>query len=108
MGPPPPKRRKLNQIINVNNNNNNNNDNKDDINIEYCSNHLSLDKNLDIEESKEFENENKLKNNSRKPIAPLTLDDLTCIVCMDLPKNNIYQCRSGHVLCQECHKRYVI
>ena len=42
----------------------------------------------------------------RKRAADEENDDLSCIVCFEVPCKDVYQCLNGHLLCSECLGQY--
>ncbi|CAL8071664.1 unnamed protein product [Orchesella dallaii] len=37
-----------------------------------------------------------------KQVATLSTEHLCCPICLDLPINEVYQCRNGHTICDDC------
>jgi hypothetical protein len=52
--------------------------------------------------------ESPMKSSPVPSVAPaFNKDDLKCVVCLEFPDGQIFQCGNGHLLCTDCHGRII-
>ena len=61
-----------------------------------------------IEKTKQILRNMQPMDNGREALKQKACKDLECVVCLDVPKGEVFSCTEHHILCSECKQKIVL